>query len=79
MNCVPSSYPTTSDISIFMDKILWYEWSNQAQVFYQSRLFTVSYQTINMSLAELIYKRIVGDKPIESYLSSKKQKQWEWQ
>lgn len=63
----PSSYPTTSDVSMFM-KDLCYEWSNQAQVYYYNipckclpRHNTI--QTINRTTAEHMYKCLLGDKP----------------
>lgn len=65
----PSIYPTTSDISIFMREILWYKWSYEAQVFYEDKTM-LSFQTIDWKTAELIYKKIVWDKPIESILNA---------
>ena len=63
----PSSYPTTSDISMFM-RDLKYEWSNQAQVYFYNipckclpRHNTI--QTIDRVTAEHIYKSLIGNNP----------------
>jgi hypothetical protein len=53
----PSSYPTTSDISSFMRE-LGYQWSNEAQTYYD-----YNFQHISRKSAERIYKKLIGYNP----------------
>jgi hypothetical protein len=53
----PSSYPTTSDISAFMQE-LGYLWSNEAQTYYD-----FNFEHISRKSAERMYKYLVGEKP----------------
>lgn len=56
MNSQPNSYPTTSDISMFMRE-LGYQWSNEAQVFYDW-----DFQHISRKSADRLYKYLIGAK-----------------
>ena len=61
----PSSYPTTSDISQFMQSI-GYKWSNQAQVYFHDlpcRCLPLhkTPQTIDRATAECMYKTLFGN------------------
>lgn len=60
MKTIPSTYPTTSDISEFMQEI-GFVWSNQAQTYYANR--SLSYEYISRRTAERLYKHFIGDKP----------------
>jgi hypothetical protein len=66
MNAVPSSYPTTSDISSFMRE-LGYLWSNEAQTYYNGY-----YQHISRKSAEGLYKYLVGNNPFTKPLREDK-------
>ena len=55
----PNSYPTTSDISMFMNE-LGYKWSNEAQTYYD-----YNFEHISRKSAERLYKYLIGDKPYE--------------
>lgn len=57
---VPSNYPTTSDISMFMRE-LGFEWSNQAQLYFHSN--SLKYEYLSRATAERLYKYLIGDKP----------------
>ena len=60
MNSSPSTYPTTSDISMFMRE-LGYEWSNQVQTY-----FNYDFEYISGKQAEKMYEKIIGNKPFKS-------------
>lgn len=60
MNSVPSSYPTTSDISVFMQE-LGYKWSNDAQIYYNQN--GAMYTHMTRLTAERLYRYLIGDKP----------------
>ena len=62
MNTQPSSYPTTSDISAFMQE-LGYQWSNEAQTYYD-----YDYQLISRKSADRLYKKIIGDNPFNEFV-----------
>lgn len=57
MNSQPSSYPTTSDISQFM-RDFGFEWSNDAQVYYD-----FDFEHISNKTARKLYKLLIGNKP----------------
>lgn len=57
---IPSSYPTTSDISCFMGE-LGFKWSNDAQVYYHESM--IKYEHLTRQTAERLYKYLIGDKP----------------
>ena len=59
MNAQPSSYPTTSDISQFMQR-LGYKWSNEAQVYYETGNYDGH---ITRRTAEKMYRRVIGNNP----------------
>lgn len=54
---IPTSHPTTSDISMLM-KELGFKWSNEGQIYY-----SWNYQHIDSKTAEFIYERLLGNKP----------------
>ena len=56
----PSSYPTTSDISMFMRE-LGFKWSNDAQIYYYDS--SLGYEHISNKTANRLYKYLIGDKP----------------
>jgi hypothetical protein len=57
---IPSSYPTTSDISMFMQE-LGYKWSNDAQIYYNQN--GARYTHMSRDGADRLYKYLIGDKP----------------
>lgn len=59
MNAQPSSYPTTSDISQFM-QWLGYRWSNEAQCYYETGNWDGH---ITRKMADKMYARVIGNKP----------------
>lgn len=61
-----NSFPTTSDISAFMRE-LGYEWSNQAQVY-----FNWDYDNLKRRQAEKLYKKLIGEKPFNKDLLTNK-------
>lgn len=56
----PSSYPTTSDISAFMQS-LGFKWSNQARVYYHDS--SLGYEYVSRKTAETIYLKLLGENP----------------
>jgi len=56
----PDSYPTTSDISMFMQE-LGFKWSNDAQIFYHQN--SLGYEHLSDETAKRLYKYLIGDKP----------------
>lgn len=58
----PSNFPTTSDISALM-KSFGFNWSNQAQVY-----FDQEYNHITSKCANSIYIMIIGKVPFEDSL-----------
>jgi hypothetical protein len=62
MNAQPSSYPTTSDISAFMRE-LGYQWSNEAQIYYD-----YNYNLVSRKSAERIYGRLIGNNPFNEFV-----------
>ena len=60
MNTVPSTYPTTSDISQLMKQI-GYQWSNDAQIYYNQN--GSSYTHITSEGATRMYKYLIGAEP----------------
>jgi len=59
----PATYPTTSDISMFMRE-LGFEWSNNAQIYYHDNMNR--YEHLSNKTAERLYKILVGNKPFTS-------------
>ena len=67
MSAIPGSYPTTSDIGLFM-KALGYEWSNEAQIYFHNAPCGClpkhrTPQTIDRNTAEHMYKILLGSNP----------------
>lgn len=56
----PVTYPTTSDISAFMQSI-GFKWSNEAQLYYHDS--SLGYEHISDKTARRLYKHFIGDKP----------------
>jgi len=56
----PSKYPTTSDISMFMQE-LGFKWSNDAQIYYHDN--SLGYEHMSGRTAERLYKYLIGAKP----------------
>jgi hypothetical protein len=59
-NSQPATYPTTSDISMFM-RSLGFKWSNDAQIYYHDNMNR--YEHLSRNTAERLYKHFIGDKP----------------
>lgn len=62
MSDQPAHYPTTSDISQFMQH-LGYGWSNDSQTYYDW-----DFQHISRKSAERLYAKLIGNKPFDKEL-----------
>lgn len=56
----PNTYPTTSDISMFMKELGFY-WSNDAQIYYHAN--SSGYEHITRNTAERLYLYLMGNNP----------------